>query len=138
MENDRKIQQAGETWLMPEPVKFCRIDTSTKESKKVLLKWLDEYDEYNAPHKIVRIDKYTLYITGIGEVEEGDWFYLTAHSDIRSSSYKHFPRETVDIIDTKYDIFFSGDVWEDAARRIMDRVNLDNKREAEMNERNKR
>ena len=131
---ERIPNQTGETYLMPRKVSYCRIDVSTPKARKTLQKWLDDCESYDE-HIITRIGKSgRLYITHIGEVHEGDWFYYPKYRNgygIGVSSYKEFPRQTLDIIDTDMKgQFYRNNIFE-AAKRIVERIKKDRQEERE-------
>lgn len=131
---ERIPNQTGETYLMPRAVSYCRIDVSTPKARKTLQKWLDDCEPYDK-HIITRLGKTSrLYITHIGEVREGDWFYYPAYRNgcgIGVSSWKEFPRQTLDIIDTSMKGRFYRDHIFEAAKRIVERIKNDRREEKE-------
>ena len=130
---ERKTAQAGETYFMPMHTEYCRIDTHDKESKKTLIKWLDEHDKYNKPHKVFRVRGNFLYITGIGEVTEGDYLYTDpiARCGIKTGSWKLFPRQIVDEIDSDCVWRYAGEEWRAVVKKVSDKIEADTKIEEE-------
>ena len=135
---ERIPNQTGETYLMPRKVSYCRIDASTPKARKTLQKWLDSCESYDE-HIITRIGKSgRLYITHIGEVREGDWFYYPKYCNgcgIGVGSWKEFPRQTLDIIDTDMKGRFYKDHIFEAAKKIVERIKKDRQEEKEACER---
>ncbi len=138
---ERIPNQTGETYLMPRKVSYCRIDISTPKARKTLQKWLDSCEPYN-DHIIARIGKHgRLYITHIGEVRDGDWLYYPAYRNgcgIGVSSWKEFPRETLDIIDNDMKGYFYRNSIFEAAKRIVERIKKDRQEHREYCKRNGR
>lgn len=136
--------QSGESWLMPIKVQWCVINISDSKSKKELLKWLDEYDHCNAPHKAVytnrRVKEFSssndIYINGIGEVREAK--YLMAYQDpyygiwrVQVSSYKELPLLTADKIDSHLFGYFYDEEYHEALKVIKERIMTDTKEHKE-------
>ena len=135
---ERIPNQIGETYLMPRRISYCRIDCSSVKTKKAVKKWLDEHDEYRK-HKIIKLENDDYYITNFGTVREGDWLYYPKYAGgygIGLSSWKEFPRQTLDTLDTAVKGYFYKDHLYDAAKRIKARIEKDRKEMKEIYKRN--
>lgn len=132
--------QSGESWIMPIKVQWCKVDISNEESKKNLLKWLDEYDNCNNPHNAVyitnNVTKYSssneIYINHIGLVREAS--YLVAYQDpyynywkVQVSSYKGLPLMTADKIHPNLFGYFYDKKYQEALKVIKERIMADTK-----------
>lgn len=131
--------QIGETWFMPKHTNYCQIDAHDRKSKQALIKWLDTFDEYNAPHKVTYIDRHNkvmsssnyLYISNIGKVREADFLYTGAWGSIKVSSYKDFPLQVSDKLDPWFGPHYGSEKYHEGLKRVSERIASDTKEHEE-------
>jgi hypothetical protein len=128
-EKVRIPNQSGETYLMPVKVSYCKIDVSTPKARATLQKWVDTHDEYKKPHQITKLKGgYEVYISDLGKFKIGDWLYEqygVLNIGIRSSSWKTFPRATVDELDSQCKGYYAYDENLKAANQVLARTKKD-------------